>query len=95
MTAVGEIDHHTGGLLREALDAPYAPRARIVVDLGGVTFIDSTALNIFIAAHRDLDDAGGRLRLAAASDSVMRTLAIVGVDTLIDCRATLAHALGD
>jgi stage II sporulation protein AA (anti-sigma F factor antagonist) len=95
LTLAGEIDHDTGQALRQALDASGAPRPRIVVDLSRVTFMDSTGINIFIAAHRALTEAGGWIRLAAPGEAVMRTLQIVGVDTVIDCRETLRQALSD
>ncbi|MEU2427733.1 STAS domain-containing protein [Streptomyces sp. NPDC007851] len=93
VTLAGEIDHHTGGTLRQALDASSTPRPRVVVDLRQVTFMDSSGINVFITAHRTLSEAGGWLRLAAPGAAVMRTLNIVGVDTLIDCRETLQQAL--
>ena len=95
VTAAGEIDHHTGDTLGQALDATHTPRPRVVVDLGQVTFMDSSGINILLAARSSLSEAGGWLRLAGASDSVMRTLQIVGVDALIDCRETLRQALGN
>ncbi|MFJ8782237.1 MULTISPECIES: STAS domain-containing protein [unclassified Streptomyces] len=93
LTLAGEIDHDTGPTLREALGASGIPRPRIVVDLSRVTFMDSTGINIFLAAHRSLTDAGGWIRLAAPTEAVLRTLQIVGVDTIIDCRETLRQAL--
>ncbi|MFI1835952.1 hypothetical protein [Streptomyces olivaceoviridis] len=33
VTLAGEIDHHTGDTLRQALDASHTPRPRVVVDL--------------------------------------------------------------
>ncbi|MFC9930044.1 STAS domain-containing protein [Streptomyces sp. NPDC127190] len=93
LTLAGEIDHHTGDTLRQALDASSTPRPRIVVDMRQVTFMDSSGINILIAAHRALSEAGGWLRLAAPGESVMRTISIVGVDAVIDCRATLRQAL--
>jgi stage II sporulation protein AA (anti-sigma F factor antagonist) len=95
LTLAGEIDHDTGQTLRQALDASGAPRPRIVVDLSRVTFMDSTGINILIAAHRTLTDAGGWIRLAAPGEAVMRTLQIVGVDAVIDCRETLRQALSN
>ncbi|MEU0054216.1 STAS domain-containing protein [Streptomyces sp. NPDC006309] len=95
VTLAGEIDHHTGDALRQALDATDVPRSRIVVDLGQVTFMDSSGINILIAAYRALGEAGGWLRLAAPTESVMRTLQIVGVEAVIDCRETLHEALSD
>ncbi|MEU6285805.1 STAS domain-containing protein [Streptomyces sp. NPDC047028] len=65
-----------------------APPAR-----AGSAFTDSSGINIFIAAHRALSEAGGWLRLAAPCESVMRTISIVGLDAVIDCRETLRQAL--
>lgn len=93
LTLAGEIDHHTGDALRQALDPSDTPGPRVVVDMGQVTFMDSSGINIFIAAHHALSEAGGWLRLAAVGESVMRTISIVGVDAVIDCRATLGQAL--
>jgi stage II sporulation protein AA (anti-sigma F factor antagonist) len=95
LTLAGEIDHDTGQALRQALDASGNLRPRIVVDLSRVTFMDSTGINIFVAAHRTLTEAGGWIRLAAPGEAVMRTLQIVGVDAVIDCRETLRQALSD
>jgi stage II sporulation protein AA (anti-sigma F factor antagonist) len=53
----------------------------------------STGINIFIAAHHGLTEAGGWIRLAAPTEAVMRTLQIVVVDAGIDCRKTLRQAL--
>ncbi|MFJ8595203.1 STAS domain-containing protein [Streptomyces sp. NPDC093598] len=89
----GEIDHHTGNQFQRALYFSDAPRPRIVVDLGGVTFMDSTGINILISAHRALSEAGGWLRLTAPGETVKRTMNIVGIDTIIDCRETLHQAL--
>ncbi|MFJ7147044.1 STAS domain-containing protein [Streptomyces sp. NPDC100445] len=95
VTLAGEIDHATGETLRGALGSCDGSGSRVVADLSRVTFMDSSGINIFIAAHRALTEAGGWLRLAAPGESVMRTLSIVGVDAVIDCRDTLDHALGD
>ncbi|MER5296614.1 STAS domain-containing protein [Streptomyces pharetrae] len=91
----GEIDHHTADTLRHALDATDESCPRVVVDMGKVTFMDSSGINIFIAAHRGLSEAGGWLRLAAPTENVMRTMSIVGLDGFVDCRASLSQALGD
>jgi stage II sporulation protein AA (anti-sigma F factor antagonist) len=66
-----------------------------VVDLSRVTFMDSTGINIFIAAHRSLTEADGWIRLAAPTVAVMCLLQIVGVDAIIDCHETLHQALSN
>ncbi|WP_342748779.1 STAS domain-containing protein [Streptomyces phaeoluteigriseus] len=42
LTLAGEIDHHNGDKLRQVLDVPDHVRSRIVVDLGRVTFMESS-----------------------------------------------------
>lgn len=93
----GEIDHTTRGVLEEALmgQGGIAAPPRIVADLQGVTFMDSSGLNVFISAHRDVSEAGGWLRIAAAQTAVQRVLSLVGVDTVVDCHPSVEQALGD
>ncbi|MFG2463736.1 STAS domain-containing protein [Streptomyces sp. NPDC048523] len=93
LTVAGEIDYDTCETLRQALDIPATPPPRLVIDMQQVTFMDSTGINLLIAAHQSATDAGGWIRLAAPTSSVMRTIQIVGLDTLIDCHATLREAL--
>ncbi|MCZ9355365.1 STAS domain-containing protein [Streptomyces mutabilis] len=95
VSLAGEIDHDSGDTLRRALDVSDTPRPRIVVDLRQVTFMDSSGINILIAAHRAVSEADGWLRLAAPGEAVIRTLSLVGVDAVIDCRDTLRQALSD
>ncbi|MFE9686561.1 STAS domain-containing protein [Streptomyces sp. NPDC006285] len=66
---------------------------RIVADLSGVTFMDSTGINTLITAHQAASSTGGWLRIAGAQEAVQRVLGIVGLDQLIDCHPTLTQAL--
>ncbi|MER6977702.1 STAS domain-containing protein [Streptomyces carpinensis] len=93
VAAAGYIDHHTCPRLQQALDTPEPAASCTVVDLHEVTFMDSSGINTLISAHQVLDQAGGWLRLAQTPDSVMRTIQLVGLDTLIDCYPTLNAAL--
>ncbi|MFI8194107.1 STAS domain-containing protein [Streptomyces sp. NPDC085946] len=93
LTLAGEIDHHTGETLQQALDITGTTRPRIVIDMRQVAFMDSSGINILITAHQHITQAGGWLRLAEPTPSVRRVLQLVGIDQLIDCRDTLRHAL--
>ncbi|TDC70185.1 anti-sigma factor antagonist [Actinomadura sp. GC306] len=83
VTAVGELDLYTAprlqaalaGLLREEVD-------RIVVDLSGVEFCDSTGMNVLLAAMKRLKEQGGSLELAAPRPAVKRILQVTGLDTV-------------
>lgn len=94
VTLRGEIDHDSKDALSESLlsrDGEETPR--IVVDLGGVTFLDSSGINVFVQAHQNLGAARGWLRLAAARGPVMRVLQLVGLDTVLPCHPTVEQAL--
>ncbi|MEU5798806.1 STAS domain-containing protein [Streptomyces sp. NPDC047813] len=93
LTVSGEIDHQSGGTLREALGACTTDHPRVVADFHRVSFMDFSGINILIGAHRALTEAGNWLRLAALSAPVLRTVQIVGLDSVLDCHTTLDQAL--
>ncbi|MGW9451359.1 STAS domain-containing protein [Streptomyces sp. NPDC055632] len=96
VTPRGEIDHTTKDLLQAALldqDDPSSEPPRVVADLEGVTFMDSSGINILISANRHLTEAHGWLRVAAAQQAAQRVLSLVGLDTIIGCHPTLEQAL--
>ncbi|WP_331749992.1 STAS domain-containing protein (plasmid) [Streptomyces longwoodensis] len=93
LSLAGEIDHTNAETLRQALDVTGIPRPRIVVDLRQVTFMDSTGVNILIAAYQAVTAAEGWIRLAAPAPAISRVLQLVGVDSIITCRPTLREAL--
>ncbi len=77
ISVVGEIDVATAPSLRERLANQEAADASVVVvDLSGVTFLDSTALGVLVGAYRRLDDAGGALRLVVVEPRILKVLEI-------------------
>lgn len=106
----GEVDLHTAPRLRAALDdavaavtppaqAPAGRAGAVLVDLAGVSFMDSTGLGELMAAHKALDRAGGRLHLVVAAGRVARVLSLTGLDEVLaihpDPTAALAALAGD
>ncbi|MEU6031504.1 STAS domain-containing protein [Streptomyces tauricus] len=90
----GEIDHTVKTQLTDALlpDEP-ATGMRIVLDLSGVTFMDSSGINVFVTTHQTATRGRGWLRLAGPREAVQRVLHVVGLDDVIDCYPTLEQAL--
>ncbi|MHC0433890.1 STAS domain-containing protein [Streptomyces sp. O3] len=93
---VGELDHHTAGLLRERLDACLdGGRARLVIDCSRLEFCDSTGLNVFLGARLKAEAAGGGVHLAAMSPVVARVFMITGADAVFTVHESLEAALSD
>ncbi|MFD6824656.1 STAS domain-containing protein [Streptomyces sp. NPDC060085] len=94
LTLGGEIDADTVGGLREALcfDGT-ATSSRTVLDFGAVTFMDSSGVNVLVAAfHKSWAD-GDWIRMAAPIEPVWQVVDIVGLDAIIPCYPTLPEAL--
>jgi anti-anti-sigma factor len=72
----------------ETLDALLAAQTRkkpglLVIDMSGLRFMDSAALQSVLRAHQVLSKAGGRLALVNPHDTVARVLQITEVDQLV------------
>ncbi|MFE9172250.1 STAS domain-containing protein [Streptomyces kebangsaanensis] len=93
VAVVGEVDLDGSARFRDTLLSCLEGAPGTVVDLSGVTFMDSSGINALITAHQVARAGGTRLRLAAPQEAVLRVLQLVGVDTLIPCYAGLDAAL--
>lgn len=80
VSLAGELDLYNAHEVREALLECCAEEPdRLVVDLSGVTFIDSTALGVLIEARTRMTNRSGFL-LAAPGLETRRALEISGLD---------------
>lgn len=90
----GEADI-TSTQLKDVLDAEVAAGPPLLVlDLSRLTFMDSWALHVILAASRKLHGSGGTLALAAPSAAVRRVLELSGAGTLVDVYASVREASG-
>ena len=84
ITAWGEIDIAAVPELRRRIcDALDSGAERLLLDLSGVTFIDSISLAAVVAAKTRMGDAG-RLAVVAAHPYVLLILEAGGLDAVID-----------
>ncbi|MER5296373.1 STAS domain-containing protein, partial [Streptomyces pharetrae] len=60
---------------------------KVVLDASGITFADSTLLNLLILTHQ-----AGTLRVAAPSQQLQRLCEITAVDTVLEIRQTVDDA---
>lgn len=77
----GELDLAVSDEAWSVLEPLTSTSAGLVVDVSGVTFIDSRGLNSLVRALRALD--GGTLTLCGASERIVRLLEVSGLLDLI------------
>lgn len=90
----GEIDITTAPHFRERLfEVIEGGHDRVVVDLNGVDFLDSTALGVMVGAHKRLRDSGAGLVIACSQPSILRVLDVTGLSTVFTVRDTVDAAV--
>lgn len=90
----GELDVATSPELREQLIRVVGDgRARIVLDLEGVDFLDSTGLGTVVAALKRARTHGGDLRLVCTRGRITRLFELTGLDKAVPLLPTLDAAV--
>jgi anti-sigma B factor antagonist len=77
----GEIDLHVSPRVAASLDAIISQKpARVVVDLSGVSYIDSSGLAVLIEGMQKVETYGGKFLLAGLHDNVRPIFEIARLD---------------
>ena len=97
MSVAGEIGLYTAPRLHGELVTALAgdQPVRLVIDMSGVEFCDSTGMNVLLAAHRRAHEQGGDLELAAPRPGVRKILQVTGLEsvfTVVDDPAKVAES---
>jgi anti-sigma B factor antagonist len=94
VSVAGELDMATAPQLQDQItDLIDRGRCRIVFDLAGVSFCDSTGLSVFVRAKNGCDDVGGVVRLAAPQRGVLRILEVSGLVEVLQTYPTVDEAV--
>ncbi len=90
----GEIDLHVSPQISASLAAMIKKKpAKLVVDLAGVTYIDSSGLAILIEAMQGVGAYGGKFALAGLQESVRPIFEIARLDQVFQIYPDRAAAL--
>jgi anti-anti-sigma factor len=96
VTLAGEIDATNSEELHSVLDSVVKEHPRLMlVELSGLSFMDSTGLRMLLRANRGLDREGGVVALVAPQGSVARVLQLTKADQLIPVYDSVADAIAD
>ncbi|MGW7052306.1 STAS domain-containing protein [Streptomyces sp. NPDC054887] len=83
LAITGEFDYTNAATLRELLTTlTVRPGQRLVLDLAGMKFCDSSGITALIAARNHVHAAQADIALAAVPDHTLRILRIVGLDQI-------------
>lgn len=81
VTVGGEVDLETASQLGDhALDALRDVSPHLVLDLTGVTFMDSTGLKVLLTISRRAELAGGSFVVVGPTRAVAKILSLTGLD---------------
>jgi anti-anti-sigma factor len=77
----GEIDCSNAPQIYERvkLEVEDVPSDRLVVDLGAVTFLDSSGIRFIVQAQRTIEAVGGHLELRGVRPQAKKVLEVTGV----------------
>ena len=90
----GRLNMTTAALLRQSVAAEVeGGSARVVLDLAGVAFVDSSGLGAIVGGLKSARQAGGDLRIAAAGEQVRTVLELTNLDRVLRPHDTVEDAL--
>jgi anti-anti-sigma factor len=80
---IGDLDYSNASELRERVAAlTLRPGQRLVLDLAGMEFCDSSGITALLAARTHAQAAKADIALAAVPAHTLRVLGIVGLDQI-------------
>jgi anti-sigma B factor antagonist len=83
----GELDISTAAELERAVASTLDGQGGAFhLDIGALTFIDSTGAHALVRLHRRLTDLGRRLIVVSPTRQVRRVVEILALDEIIDIR---------
>ena len=77
----GEIDAHSAPMVSERVESAHG--SKLVLDLAGVTFMDSSGLRVIVQLHQQAQAGGPQLVITHASRPVIRLFDIAGLSDLL------------
>ena len=94
--ALGELDLSSAPNLTSAAEDAFADGYRLLLlDLSGVTFMDSTGISAVLSVDREAQGREASAAIIAPSENALRVLEMLGVDKVLKIYDTIEGALAD
>ena len=90
---IGALDVSCGPWLSDALLRELGDGCALVLDSGGITFVDSSILVVLTQIQRICRERGGQLIVARPNQPINRILQVTGLGTILHVEADVAGAL--
>lgn len=80
----GDIDHHSAASMREKIDNTIDCNmpSLLVLDFGGVSFMDSSGIGLIMGRYRALQKLGAKLHITGASPQIAKVMKLAGMNKL-------------
>lgn len=85
LSVSGEVDHHAAASIMAELERQVEERLprKLTMDLGGVTFMDSSGIAVILRAHRRMGALGGSLTVRAVPSQAAKVLRAAGLERIV------------
>jgi anti-sigma B factor antagonist len=95
LSVQGEVDVYSAPRLREKLvELVSQGKHRVVVDLEGVDFLDSTGLGVLVGGLKRLRSHDGELSLVCTHHRVLKVFEITGLTQVFSIFGSVEEAVG-
>jgi anti-sigma B factor antagonist len=92
-TSVSALDASNAGDFKSAVGKMIQPGARLVLDMSGIRFVDSSGLGAILSCLRQLHDKGGELKLCGLNKPVRALFELVRMHRVFEIFNTKEEAL--
>lgn len=99
ISLTGELTAQTAGPTQEAIlkvaEPLPQPGAKVVLDMGGVSFMSSAGLRLLLVVYRTISGRGGKVLLVGLSEDLRNTMSVTGFLDLFKHQPTLDAGLAE
>jgi anti-anti-sigma factor len=95
LSLLGELDLTNASTLERELEAAVNDGRLVVVDVGGLLFIDSTGVRTLLRASMEAEQRGIRFALASPTAATRKVLRVSGLDSRFEIYGDVDAALAE